>query len=170
MTFVSDMVVLLQLLGARVAPMDWPRDAAQELPGQEQRALLRIERPRDAADELTAWSSRGAVRRVFQCGEADLSVPLGERTTAYFGWPRNITTGCPRKPVKLERCGMRLAFLSGKKPRENFLDGGCGRGFCQGTLPIPTCKKWQTKKGLVSQRREPARQNANFLPSDVMHF
>ena len=32
------------------------------------------------------------------------------------GWPRRVTTGCPRKPVKLGRCGMWLAFFWERNP------------------------------------------------------
>ena len=81
-------------------------------------ALLRIGVwPRSAAGGLLD-EERGALRRVAAersretDGEKRSAVPCG----GLLGGRESITTGCPRKPVKLERCGMRPAFCQERNP------------------------------------------------------
>ena len=115
---------MLLSIGRTCAPVNWSRGRDRRLTARSHQgclaanALLRIGVwPRSAAGGLLD-EERGALLRLAAGrsretdGEKQSAVPCGGLVCDR----ESITTGCPRKPVKLERCGMRPAFFQEGNP------------------------------------------------------
>ena len=80
--------------------------------------------------------SRRALRRVAagRSRETDGGKQSAMPCGGLLGGRESITTRCPRKPVKLERCGMRPAFCQEGNPvKTSWMRDAVGV-FCRGLI------------------------------------